>query len=82
MVFQARIQTKVREGGLAQLRWNPTQEQWSPDGGLGVLRQKIFENGNRETCSRGPCETQQNLYLPTVGGTFFPQFTLSNSSSP
>ena len=40
-------------------------------GGLGVLPQKIVENGNWETCSRGPCETQQKLYLPAVGGPFF-----------
>ena len=57
MVFQAGIQTKIREGGLSgkiQLR--------SYEGliimGLGEGLWKIFENVNWETCSNGPCETQ------------------------
>ena len=46
-------------------------------GGLVVLPQKIFENGNWETCSRGPCETQQNLYsLHAVGGPFSTSYPL------
>ena len=63
MVLQAGIQTSVWEGcllGETQLRSN---EALMLVGRFGkVLSQKAFENMNWETC--GPCETQQNLYLP------------------
>ena len=69
-VFQARIQTKVKEGGFSdetQLRSN--------EGLMGVWgsspRKSLKMGKFWEICSRGPCETQQNLYLPAVGGPFF-----------
>ena len=71
--FQARIQTKVTEGvtgvlsGETQLRSNEGLMWVGGGGGGGGWVEgpppEVFENGNWETCSCGPCETQQRAEI-------------------
>ena len=73
----SRQRTRLRSGKRScQVKPNEGL-MWVGGGGLVVVAQKIFENGNWETCSRGPCETQQNLYsLHAVGGPFSTSYPL------
>ena len=76
LLWCSRHRSRLRSGkGACQM--NPKSgalKAW-----WGSTPRKFLKMG---TETRGPCETQQNLYLPAVGEPFSPQFTLSNSSSP